>query len=186
MSPKALLVIDYSNDFIHDEGSFSLGKSGQALDAAMVKHMEEAISAGDYIFICNDRHLPGDAHHPESGLFPPHNLADSWGEKLYGKTGELAEALLKENPRQVYFLPKSRFSAFVGTPLSLLLRERKVETLILAGVCTDICILHTAISGWEEGFEIQIAADACQTTTSAGQAWALNHFEHVLGLKILK
>lgn len=185
MVKKALLVIDYSNDFIHDKGSMTGGKPAQDLDPYLVELMRKFVQNGDYIFVCNDAHQKDDAYNPETVLFPAHNLEGSWGQQIYGKTGEYLEKLLKEKSNQVYYLPKKRFSAFVGTSLALMLRERKVESLVLGGVCTDICVLHTAASAIYEGFEVSVAAKACQTAIPGGQEWALNHFEKVLGAKLV-
>ncbi len=36
-----------------------------------------------------DLHYLHDIHHPESKLFPPHNIVDTSGRELYGKVGKL-------------------------------------------------------------------------------------------------
>ena len=45
-------------------------------------------------------------------------------------------------------MDKTRFSAFAGTDLELLLRARGITELHLVGVCTDICILHTSVDAY--------------------------------------
>ena len=46
-----------------------------------------------------------------------------------------------EHEPNVYYMEKTRYSAFAGTDLELKLRERQIGELHLAGVCTDICDL---------------------------------------------
>jgi len=42
-------------------------------------------------------------------------------------------------------MDKTRYSAFAGTPLELMLRERNIKEIHIIGVCTDICVLHSII-----------------------------------------
>ena len=45
-------------------------------------------------------------------------------------------------------MDKRHYSAFSGTDLDIRLRERHVDTVILTGVLTDICVLHTAVDAY--------------------------------------
>lgn len=182
---KALLVIDYSNDFIADEGSLSCGAAGQSLDDAIVMQIEEALNADDFVFVCNDEHDETDAYDPESELFPPHNLASSWGVQIYGKTGERVRKLLKEGNNKVSYLPKTRYSAFFGTSLDAMLRARKVSELTILGVCTDICVLHTVIDAVYAGYKVKVPQDCCATIMEHGQEWSINHMRNCLGVEII-
>lgn len=56
---------------------------------------------------------------------------------------------------------KSRFSGFGGTGLAALLRERGIDTLVLAGLTTECCIQATAWDAFQRDFHVFIAADAC-------------------------
>lgn len=80
---------------------------------------------------------------------------------------------------------KTRYSAFAGTDLDIRLRERNIDTFHLAGVCTDICVLHTAVDAYDLNYRIVIHEQTVATLTQSGQNWALNHFENVLGAKVI-
>jgi len=67
----------------------------------------------------------------------------------------------------------------------LKLRERGITELHLIGVCTDICVLHTAVDAYNKGFDIVIHKNAVASFNQAGHEWALNHFEHTLGATII-
>ena len=185
MMNKALLIIDYSNDFIADEGALSCGKAGQALDDAIVALIESFMAADDFIFVCNDEHSANDAYDPEIALFPPHNLKGSWGAKIYGKTGQLIEKQLIANNDKFTYLPKTRYSAFFGTTLDAQLRARNITELTIVGVCTDICVLHTVIDAVYAGYQVNVAGDCCATIMEHGQEWSLNHMQNCLGVKII-
>ena len=79
---------------------------------------------------------------------------------------------------------KRHYSAFSGTDLDIRLRERHVTKLVLTGVLTDICVLHTAIDAYNLGYEIEIPVSAVASITEEAHQFALNHFKNVLGAKI--
>lgn len=68
--------------------------------------------------------------------------------------------------------------------LILFLRERHIDTIEIVGVCTDICILHTAISAYNLGYNIHIPAKGVASFNPAGHAWALQHFKNTLGAEV--
>ena len=82
---KALISIDYSYDFVADDGKLTAGKPAQAIEDRIAQVTQEAYDNGDYIFVAMDRHDEGDTFHPETKLFPPHNIAGTAGRELYGK-----------------------------------------------------------------------------------------------------
>lgn len=55
----------------------------------------------------------------------------------------------------------------------------------LTGVCTDICILHTAVDAYNRGYKLTVYQDAVAALTPTGQEWALQHFQTVLGAEVL-
>ena len=58
-------------------------------------------------------------------------------------------------------LDKNTSSAFHSTPIDLLLRNMKVDTVILTGIASDQCVFTTALDAADRGFHVIIAADAC-------------------------
>lgn len=180
---KALIVIDYTVDFVADEGKLTAGKSAQAIESAIAKTAQEAYDRGDYVFFAIDAHDEGDTFHPETKLFPPHNIKGTSGRDLYGQLADVYENIKSDH--RVFWLDKRHYSAFSGTDLDVRLRERRVDTVVLTGVLTDICVLHTAISAYNLGYEIEIVADAVATLSDNRQSWALDHFQNVLGARIV-
>src|SRR5699024_5446374 len=85
----------------------------------------------------------------------------------------------------VYYFDKTRYSAFVGTDLEIRLRERDIQEVHLVGVCTDICILHTAIDAYNKGFDIVVHKKGVASFNAVGHQWSLEHFENKLGAKVI-
>lgn len=128
-----------------------------------------------------DFHEEGDPYHPETALFSPHNIRDTDGRELYDRLKEVHE----KHMASIYWMDKMRYSAFCGTDLELQLRARGIQELHLAGVCTDIWVLHTAVDAYNKGFSLVIHEDAVASFDEQGHAWALKHFEHTLGAKVV-
>lgn len=59
--------------------------------------------------------------------------------------------------------------------------ERRIDEVWIAGVCTDICVLHTAISAYNLDYHMVIPQAAVATFSLAGAEWTMNHFKNVLG-----
>lgn len=183
MKKRALINIDYTVDFVATDGALTCGEPGQLLEHANVELTKEFIRNGDFTVFAIDVHEEADVYHPETKLFPPHNIRNTEGRDLYGTLKPLYEANKEQD--HVYYMDKPRYSAFAGTDLELKLRERGITELHLIGVCTDICVLHTAVDAYNKGFDIVIHKDAVASFNQAGHEWALGHFEHTLGATII-
>ncbi|MCE5286765.1 MAG: cysteine hydrolase [Pelosinus sp.] len=182
---KALIVIDYTYDFVAPNGALTCGLPGQQIEGRLAELINQFAEERQFIVIANDIHHENDTCHPESKLFPPHNLKDSQGCLLYGKVKETVESLAQSKFPNLYMIDKTRYSAFAGTDLALRLRERNIKELHLTGVCTDICVLHTAIDAYNLGFDMVVHADAVASFNQVGHEWALNHFARTLGAMVI-
>ncbi len=179
---EALLIIDYSNDFVALDGKLTCGEPAIALEDTMVKKWNDYKDNNKPIFVLMDLHFENDTYHPETKLFPPHNIKDTDGRNLYGKLHELF--LRDKDDNNVFWIDKMRYSAFSGTPLLQLLRERNIKEIELTGVCTDICVLHTAVEGYNLGFEMSVDERAVASFNPEGHHYTLQHFKHVLGMTV--
>lgn len=180
---KALLNVDYTNDFVAEDGALTCGKPGQDLEEYIVKLTKDFHENGDYVAFLIDLHYEGHELHPENELFPPHNIEGTDGRNLYG-TLETLYHKIKEDEHVEYF-DKTRYSAFAGTNLELQLRERKIEELHIVGVCTDICVLHTAVDAYNKGYNIVVHEQGVASFNQAGHDWALGHFTDTLVGKVV-
>lgn len=180
---RVLVNIDYTNDFVADNGTLTCGMPAQLIEDEIVKVTKEATENEDFVVYAIDTHKEGDQYHPETKLFPPHNIEGTEGRELYGKLNDLYLNTFKN--ANVYYLDKTRYSAFAGTNLEQKLRERGVTTVDLIGVCTDICVLHTAMDAYNKGFKIRVYEKAVASFNPVGHDWALEHMKNCLGAEIL-
>ncbi|SER42910.1 cysteine hydrolase family protein [Salipaludibacillus aurantiacus] len=183
---KALIVIDYTNDFVADDGKLTCGARGQSIEKRITDLTKLFMNTEDYIVFAVDAHEEEDPYHPEADLFPPHNIKGTKGRKLYGQLGHFIEELPSHEKDHYLWMDKTRYSAFAGTELELKLRERGISEVHLTGVCTDICILHTAVDAYNKGFKIVVHKDAVESFNPMGHDWALEHFSKTLGAKVVE
>ena len=67
---KALISIDYTRDFVANDGKLTAGKRAQAIEEAIAAVTQKAYADGHYIFFAIDCHECEDHFHPETQLFP--------------------------------------------------------------------------------------------------------------------
>ncbi|WP_425060216.1 Peroxyureidoacrylate/ureidoacrylate amidohydrolase RutB [Sporomusa carbonis] len=176
---KALIVIDFTYDFV--VGKLPVGQPAIQIEDRIAELTEQFIQNGDWVVMAVDAHDENDPFHPESKLFPVHNVRGTTGRNLYGKLNDT----YKNYEKDIYWMDKVRYSAFCGTDLDLQLRARGIREIHLAGVCTDICVLHTAIDGYNRGYSLAVHEDAVASFNPEGHRWAVGHFQATLGAEVL-
>ena len=65
-----------------------------------------------------------------------------------------------------FAIAKRRYSCFVGTDLKILLRGLKVDTLLLIGTLTNVCVHYTAADAHQKDYHFHVIEDCC-----AGSDW---------------
>jgi nicotinamidase-related amidase len=78
-------------------------------------------------------------------------------------------------------IDKNTSSAFNSTGFEWLLRNLEVETLVLAGTATDMCVETTARDAADRGFNVIVAEDATATYFEHHHRAALSGFARVFG-----
>ena len=62
-------------------------------------------------------------------------------------------------------LPKRRFSAFFETDLDKTLRKQGIDTIVVTGITTEVCVLSTAMDGFCYDFYV-ILLENCSASHS--------------------
>jgi nicotinamidase-related amidase len=84
------------------------------------------------------------------------------------------------------FICKPRYSAFDHTPLDLLLQEKGVGRLLLAGTATEMCVAQTAIDAREQGYQVSVLLHACASVDAKNAAVAVRYLERVVGVRVVR
>ncbi len=78
-----------------------------------------------------------------------------------------------------YLIKKRRYSAFFGTDFEILLRGLKVDTLLLCGGLTDVCVHYTFVDGHQSDYFCRVIEDCVAGSGEAAHDAALRAMEYL-------
>lgn len=78
-----------------------------------------------------------------------------------------------------YLIKKRRYSAFYGTDLEILLRGLDVDTLILCGGLTDVCVHYTFVDGHQGDYFCRVVEDCVAGSSQRAHDGALEAMEYL-------
>lgn len=167
----AVLVVDMLNDFVTgalkcDRGLAIVPKTKELLDGCRKK--------GVPVIFCNDAHLKGIDH--ELKFWGDHAIAGTKGAEVIPEL-ELCD--------KDYVVPKRRYSGFFQTDLKLLLDELGVDTVIMTGLHTHMCVRHTSADAYQYGFNVVVAKDATDAFTEEDYLYGLKYLKETYDATIL-
>ena len=95
-------------------------------------------------------------------------IADQQGWRSSGERPKDWAELVPELNKQEsdLLITKRQWGAFYGTELDLQLRRRKIDTIVICGISTNIGVETTVREAYQHGYNVIIAADACTAMTS--------------------
>ncbi|MEK7807103.1 MAG: isochorismatase family cysteine hydrolase [Chloroflexota bacterium] len=130
--PNAVLVVDMVRGFLEPGHNLYCGDAAREIIPNVRRLLEQERRAGSAILFISDHHDPDDL---EFQIFPVHCVKGTDEPQVIP---ELAEFVTSSN-----VVPKNRYSGFFNTGLAERLERLSPEKLVVCGVCTDICVLHT-------------------------------------------
>ena len=89
---------------------------------------------------------------------------------------DLIDAISPEGEERL--LTKVRYSAFEGTDLDEWLKARGVDTLVICGVMTNLCVETTARHAFMKEIQPVIARDACASSSREFHKAAIKNLEY--------
>ena len=78
-----------------------------------------------------------------------------------------------------YLIRKRRYSAFFGTDLEILLRGLQIDTLLLCGGLTDVCVHYTFVDGHQSDYFCRVIEDCVAGSTHHAHDYALQAMEYL-------
>lgn len=175
---KLLLIIDYQNDFVADTGALTAGKTAQAIEKALLSRVRTYIKADHDVLCTMDTHQASDwADNQAEGNYPPHCVEGTEGWQLFGKLDEMdLETLTKSS----YMLDHADIDWLV----------RQYDTIELAGVATEICVLQNAIGLYNHAvnqdlkISFIVSASCVAGLDPEGAQFALDYMKNILGFTV--
>jgi nicotinamidase-related amidase len=102
-------------------------------------------------------------------------------ETIHGLEGDLTTELadgLDPRPDE-YLIRKRRYSAFFATELELVLKSYGVETLILLGALTDVCVHYTFADAHQHDYHCRVVADCVGGSSLAAHEASLKAMQYL-------
>lgn len=169
MAKEVILIIDMVKGFFQEGFPLYCGSQARQIIPFVIQLLKDH-PAAERLYLC-DNHAPDDA---EFEMFPPHCIAGSEESEIIPE--------LAAYPGTV--IPKTRFSCFYKTDLEDRLQKLAPEKVIMVGVCTDICVLHTVGDLRDRGYRVWVPIKGVATFDEEAHRFALKHMEKVLGAEV--
>jgi nicotinamidase-related amidase len=152
MPRHGIVVIDMLNDFVGENASLRCPggeeiipnlqklftwvreRNARGLDDVQLIHVQEA-------------HRKNDA---DFRVRPRHAVKGTWGSDFIKELYPQGEE---------YTIPKRRHSAFAHTDLDLYLREENLDTVVVTGVWTNVCVRSTASDALYNAYKVITLSD---------------------------
>jgi ureidoacrylate peracid hydrolase len=155
----ALIVVDVQNDFVSPQGS--AGKRGDDVGAAMAmipnltRLIDEGRKVGLTIVYIRTTHSEWTdtaswiyRTSQKSGLNTCRER--TWGAEFYDGIAPLPSERV---------VIKHRYSAFINTDLNTVLKARGIESILVCGVATNVCVETTARDGYMYDYYVTMIDD---------------------------
>jgi len=174
----ALIIIDMQRDFCCEGGSFHRRgfdiRPAQELAGRLNTFLKEARGVLKHIIHLKMMKIP--------------ELASPVVDELYGRINK--ERFIDPAFAEFYeiipqpgdvIIPKYKYSGFVSTYLDQYLRIKRITTLIITGLSTNVCVESTARDGFMREYYIVIPSDLTEGTSPEAKKWSLLNLDMFFG-----
>lgn len=159
---NALLIIDMQNDFVLPGSPVTV--AGAAATVPTIRQLLDAFRTHRWPVLHITRAYRADGSDVER--FRREDFLRGPQYLLPGSPGAQIVPELAPLPGEPVLI-KPRFSAFMGTPLDLVLRRLGVAELVIAGTQYPNCIRATVLDAVCLDYAVTLVTDACSAQTNA-------------------
>jgi nicotinamidase-related amidase len=161
-APKtAVMIADMLVDFVDPRGKLFVKDTRKTIEPIRTLISRARNSRATIVYI-QDWHRPDD---PEFSIWGAHAIQESRG----------VDIIPEISPAPGDFIIRKRtYDPFFATDLDLLLRQKRVEHLVITGTVANICVLHAAGSASLRGYDVVVPIDTIS---------ALNPFDFQVALR---
>lgn len=153
----ALVNVDMQNAFV--EGTPLSAPHGPSVIAPINRLAAACRDAG--MMVIHTVHV---TRPDESNLGTMGQLVEPVGAGYIRKGTKTAELHLDiEVAERDIILEKPRYGSFTGTDLDLILRSNRIDSIIITGICTNICCETTAREAGMRDYKVFFTSDGTET-----------------------
>ncbi len=169
---NVVIIVDMLRGFLEEGFPLFCGPDARAIIPNVQQLLQKERSSKSHFIYLVDTH---EADDKEFQMFPAHCIRGTVETEIIP---ELAAF-------EGHTVPKRRYSGFFGTPLDDLLRAAQPAKLIVVGVCTDICVMHTVADARNRDYAVEVPRNCVASFDAEAHAFALKHMERILGARIV-
>lgn len=146
----AIIIVDMVHDNFQEHARLPVTGQARPIIPTINELLEQARPLGIPIIFACDSFIQEDFIF--KGKMKPHSIR--------GTRGSEVTDLLNVRPEDI-MLPKRRFSAFFKTDLDQTLRTWQIDTVVVGGISTNVCVLMTAMDALCHDFASILLEDCC-------------------------
>jgi nicotinamidase-related amidase len=167
MAKHAIVVIDMLNDFIGEKAQLRCPGGEEIVPnlQKLFKWVRQRNAEGKddiHLIHIQEAHRKNDA---DFRVRPRHAVAGTWGS-------DFIKELYPEGDE--YIIPKRRHSAFQHTDLDLYLKEENIDTVVVTGVWTNVCVRSTASDALANAYKVITLSDGVHSKNDEMHEYGLN------------
>jgi nicotinamidase-related amidase len=165
---KALLLIDFQEDFLDPAGRMPVEREHVMTAIAAAQQAVEAAQAG------------GDLIVKIGNEFRPTDLIGNLLRRqasIKGSTGSAWDSRI--DPPEAAYIPKWKSNAFCNPALAALLKDAEVDQVILAGLYAKDCVSATAKAAKKRNLSVQVIGDATACSSDKSRRSALDKLRRI-------
>jgi nicotinamidase-related amidase len=170
MQKPAIIIVDMINDFLEKDGKLFCRKCWDIVPNVK-KLAEVARNCSVPVIFTNCCHPSGD----KTGdilKWPLHAVVGTKG----------AEIIDDLKPKKGdYIIGKKNYSGFYHTDLDKILNSLAVDSLVITGIHTHVCVLATGLDAFYRGYTVIFPEDCVATDKKADHRAGLRFFKSQLG-----
>lgn len=186
IDPKtsALLILHWQNELVKPGGLVSTPLPGVIAASGTIQRLRDALQAtrerGMLVVYVNASHRKGYPEVPRipaplaAGLVQSNAfIRGTWGAQVIDELAPLEDEIEIANYST---------SAFIYTELDLVLRNRGVSTVVLAGLATNWVVESTARDAFNRGYAVWTLADCCHGSSTEAHDYCVKNTLPMLGV----
>lgn len=174
----ALVCIEFQNDFTSPGGVLHDAVKGVMDSTSMLEKTAKAAAAArahgakvlhvPITFTDDYRELPKEPYGILAGVKNGGAFKQSgWGGQICEAMTPAADDIIVDGKRGL--------CGFATTNLDFILRQNKIENVVLAGFLTNCCVESTMRAAYEKGFNVFTLKDCCAATSEEEHAAAVKY-----------
>lgn len=176
-SKMALIIVDMLKSFFQPTEKLPVSEYLLKVAENIKILVDECRKRGIPVIYANDAFLPAEVpidHHFK--LHGVHAVKGTPGAEVY----DLIAPTEKD-----FVIEKKLYDGFYNTRLDSVLRELKVDTVMVTGTWTNCCVMHTVMGAWERLYQPIVPEDTVTCPDESEHQHALRYMEKYYGAKIV-